>query len=246
MATMRVFIGLFWALGGMALGFALFAAGAALFAQVTQASNREGAIGYFVIALGIVGAVLGLVAGLGWVARSAPAGDAWSHLGQALLGLGLLAAMLGLVGWVWVDGHELPVKYGGETQANLELEFRIAATAAPAGAARQWLSVEVTGRKTRPQALVLQDAMRHEEGHLVVPAVQGPLLAVRGRLVVARLQLPEGERDVVFMPGMPRKPDAEADWSNWVQPREVFDPQAGAPAAAPGLSLRWRVRRYGS
>jgi MFS family permease len=242
---MKALTGLLWGLGGMALGGVLFAAGAALVAHLTNASNREGAIGYFVIALGIVGGLLGLLAGLGWYARSAPPGQGWQQLGQALLGLAVFAVLLVALGWAWVQSHELPVKYEGEALANLELEFRLPAAAAPAGPARQWLAVEVTTRKTRPVALVLQDQRREEGGQLVLPAVQGPLVGAWQRLVVARLELPEGPRDVVFMPRMPRKPDPLAGWSDWEPPREVFDPRAGAAASAPALQLRWRVRRYG-
>lgn len=245
MPGMKALTGLLWALGGMALGAVLFAMGAALVAQLTHASNREGAVGYFVIGLGVVGGLLGLVAGLSWYARTAPAGQAWQQLGHALLGLAVLLGLVVAVAWAWVQSQELPVQYEGQAQANFELEFRLPAAAAPAGSARQWLSVEVTTRKTRPVALVLPDQVRHEQGHQVVPAVQGPLVAARQRLVVARLELPDGPRDLVFMPRMARKPDPRADWSAWEPPREVYDPRAGGPASAPPLELRWRVRRYG-
>lgn len=84
---MKVFIGVLWGLGGMVLGFGLFAAGAALYAHWTQASNREGAVGYFMVALGLIGALLGLVAGLVWYARGAPTGEALGRFGQGVLGL---------------------------------------------------------------------------------------------------------------------------------------------------------------
>lgn len=242
---MKILFSLLWSLGGMTLGFVLFAAGAVLFAQLTNMSTREGAAGYFVMALGIIGAIGGLVAGLGVYAHNAPAGEGWQRLGQASLGLAALALALVVVGWLYLQSHELPVKYDGQTMANLELEFRLPASAAPATPARRWLSVEVTTNKTRPEALVLQDATRHEGSHLVVPAVQGPLHGAWNRLVVVRLEVSDGRRNLVFMPRMPRKPDPGADWSAWQGPRQVDDPMTGAAASAPAMELRWRVRRYG-
>jgi hypothetical protein len=256
---MNSLLGLLWALGGMVLGFGAFAVGAALFASWTNASNREGAVGYFVIGLGLVGAVLGLIAGLVWLvgavlgliaglvwyARSAPGGDKLRQLGQGALGLAVFAAVVAAAVWAWAQSHETPVLYDGNTQANLLLEFRMASASAPAGPVRQWLSVEVTTAKTRPVALVLQDEVRQEAAQLIVPAVQGPLIRAGNRLVVARLSLPTGERHEVFMPRMPRRPDPKAGWSDWFSPRTVFDVRTETEGGAALLQMRWRVEPYG-
>lgn len=244
-AAMKAVIGLLWALGGMVLGSVLFALGASLYAQATHASNREGAVGYFVVALGLIGGLLGLVAGLIWFARSAPAGEAMRQLGLGVLGLLALVAVLAAAVWAWVQTREVPVTYDGNTQASLLLEFRAQAASMPAGPVRQWLDVEVNTANTRPVALVLQDEVRHEGTQLVVPAVQGPLIRAGNRLVVARLKLPGGERHEVFMPKMPRRPDPRADWSEWVSPREVFDVTSGQSGAPALLQMRWRLRLYG-
>jgi MFS family permease len=241
---MNSLLGLLWALGGMVLGFGAFAAGAALFASWTNASNREGAVGYFVIGLGLVGAVLGLIAGLVWYARTAPGGDKLRQLGQGTVGLAVFAAVVAAAVWAWAQSHETPVIYDGNTQADLLLEFRVAAASVPTGTARQWLNVEVTTAKTRPVALVLQDEVREEEAQLIVPAVQGPLIRAGNRLVVARLSLPTGERQEVFMPKMPRRPDPKA-WSDWLSPRTVFDVRTETEGGAALLQMRWRVRLYG-
>jgi MFS family permease len=242
---MNSLLGLLWAFGGMVLGFGAFAAGAAVFASWTNASNREGAAGYFVIGLGLVGAVLGLIAGLVWYARSAPGGDKLRQMGQGALGLLVFAAVVAAAVWAWAQSHETPVIYNGNTQASLLLEFQLASASAPAGPARQWLNVEVTTAKTRPVALVLQDEVRQEEAQLIVPAVQGPLIRAGNRLVVARLSLPAGERHEVFMPRMPRRPDPKAGWSDWVSPRTVFDVRTETEDGAALLQMRWRLRLHG-
>jgi len=242
---MKAWMGLWWALGGMTLGFVVFAAGAALFAQATQMTTREGASGYFMIGMGLIGGLLGLLGGLVWFALRAPTGGGWQQFGQGVLGLAAFAAVLGAAIWAWVYTREGPALYHGKTQANLLLEFRIAAAAVPAGEARQWLDVEVTTARTRPVALVLQDQVRSDGEHQVVPAVQGPLLRAGQRLVVARIALPSGERHEVFMPRMPRQPDPRADWSDWISPREVFDVRTERSGLPPLLQMRWRLRLYG-
>lgn len=244
-AAMKALIGLLWALGGMVLGGVLFALAASLYAQATHASNREGAVGYFVVALGLIGALLGLAAGLVWYARSAPVGEALRQLGQGLLGLLVLIAVIAAALWAWLQSRELPVTYDGNTQASLMLEFRAQAASVPADPARQWLDVEITTANTRPVALVLQDEVRHEGTQLIIPAVQGPLIRAGNRLVVARLKLSGGERHEVFMPKMPRSPDPHADWSEWISPREVFDVTSGQSGAPALLQMRWRLRLYG-
>lgn len=113
---MNLLLGLLWSLAGMAIGAVVFGAGASVFARVTRASNREGAVGYFVIGLGLVGGLLGLVAGLVWYGRSAPAGEGLLQLGQGALGLVLFVALLALGCWAWVQTREVPVRYHGQTQ----------------------------------------------------------------------------------------------------------------------------------
>lgn len=245
MAAMKAFIGLLWGLGGMLLGGIVFGMGAALFASATHMSSREGASGYFIVALGVIGGALGLVAGLAWYARSAPAGEGFSQLGQGALGLAVFVAVLVAAGWGWMQSREVPVTYDGDTQANLLLEFRLPAASAPVTPARRWLNVEVTTANTRPEALVLQDEVRRDGDHLIVPAIQGPLVRSGSRLVVARLELPGVARDEVFMPPMPRRPDPKADWSEWQSPRQVFDARSGATGGPAMLQMRWRLRLYG-
>lgn len=242
---MNFLTGLLWSLGGMAVGAVAFGAGASLFASLTHASTREGAAGYFVVGLALVGGLVGLVAGLLWSGLRAPAGDGLRQLGQGALGLALFVALLALGAWAWVQTREVPLRYDGLTQATLLLEFRGPAGALPAGAARQWLVVDVSTASTRPVALVLEDEVREEGGQRVVPAVQGPLVRSGRRLIVARLSLPEGERHEVFMPPMPRTPDPKADWSDWVSPRTVFDVKTDKEGGQPLLQMRWRLRLYG-
>lgn len=244
MPAMKPIFGLLWALGGGVAGFVLGAALAGIVAHLTNQSNREGAIGYLMMACGIIGALVGLGLGLWWFARSAPAGQGLQQLVQGVLGVLGLIALVALGLWAWVQSREVPVTYDGDTQASLLLEFRLRADAAPTDIASRWLNVEVTTANTRPEALVLTDKVRREGEYVIVPAVQGPLIRSGNRLIVARFGRGDSRHDEVFMPPIPRKPDPRADWSEWTKPREVFDPKTDKRGNAV-LEMRWRLELYG-
>jgi len=240
----RAVLGAFAAIAGAVGGFLVAALLAALFAKVTNVSTREGATGYFVIAVGLLGALAGTVLGIFLFARSAPPGAGVRFAASALLGLAGLAALVALGVWGWASSREVPAKYG-DTLASLELEFRVKKDTAPPGPPSRWLDVEVRTSTTRPQGLVLGDQVREEAPWLVVPVIQNPLYRSSNRLIAARV----ADRHVeVFTPPWKAKPDPGAGWSGWYPPR-VVDPvrEEGAAGAAPRpiLEVRYRVRLYG-
>lgn len=241
---MKGVLGALAALAGAAAGAIAGGLLAMLFAKVTNASNREGAVGYFVVAVGILGALVGAGVGVFLFARSAPAGQGARFAGSALLGLLVLFAAVALAVWAWVSSREVPAKYGG-TQASLELELRVKKADALPGPPSTWLDVEVQTATTRPAGTVLNDRVREEGEHLVVPVVQNPLFRSSSRLVVVRVS----DRQIeVFTPPWKAKPEPRAGWSSWYGPRQVDRPfgQEGAGPAPRGiLELRYRLRLYG-
>lgn len=240
---MRSLIGLLWALGGAVAGFVLLALAAALFAKVTNMTTREGAQGYFIMGLGLVGAFLGLVAGLIWFAKSAPPGQAGAFTVSGVLGVAGLIAVLAASLWAFVNLREAPLEYDGAL-ANLELELRVKSTELPADLTSRWLSLEVHTPKTRPEGIPLWSNVRQEGAYSIIPVVQGPLYRSGSRVIVVQV---EGRQTEVFMPRMKRTPSPAADWSEWVEPRAVDPPFGVQPAAplTPLFALRYRVRRYG-
>ena len=240
---MRSLVGLLWALGGAIVGLIVGLVGASVFAAVTHMSSREGASGYFVVAIGLIGAVIGLIAGLVMYGRSAPAGQGAAHIGSGMLGFVALVGAVAILLWAFMQLREAPLEYDG-AMANLELEFRIRSADLPASSSDGWLNVEVQTEKTRPEGTVLWSSKRTEGEHTIIPVVQGPLYRSGSRMIVARL----GEQQVeVFSPPMKRTPDPKADWSDWYRPR-VVDPPYGVVPPAPlksKLELRYRVRPYG-
>lgn len=238
----KAVLGALAGLAGAAAGGIVAAVLAAVFAKVTNVTTREGAVGYLVVAVGVLGAISGLVAGVLLFARSAPAGAGLRYAGSAALGLLGLAALVAAALWAYTLSHEGPAKYG-DTLASLELELRARKADAPEGSPSRWLDVEVQTAKTRPAGVVLADRVREEDGWLVVPVVQNPLHRASGRLVVVRV----ADRHVeVFSPRWRAKPDPKADWSPWIAPRlsEKLGGE-GREAVKPILELRYRVRLYG-
>jgi MFS family permease len=241
---MKVVLGALAGLAGAAAGLLVSILLATLFAKLANISDREGAAAYFVAAVGILGALAGTGVGVFLFARSAPEGEAARSAGAAVLGLLGLAALVALVVWGWVGSREGPAKYG-DTLASLELEFRVLASDAPAGAPSGWLDVEVQTSTTRPPGTVLSDRVREEDGFLVVPVVQNPLIRSSGRSVVVRVA---NRRVEVFVPRMKAKPDPKAGWSAWQAPRLVEMRGGGAGSgegAKPILEMRYRIRLYG-
>ena len=240
---MRSLVGLLWALGGAVVGFIAGALVAVAIAQATNASNREGAQGYAMIAAGLIGAIIGLVTALVLYGRSAPAGHGTAFVGAGGMGvLGLIAAVvIGL--WAYMNLREAPLKYGG-SMASLELELRVKSSELPPDELYNWLDVEVQTSKTRPVATLSWSSKRVDGEYTIVPATQGPLYRSGSRVIVVRIN---GRQTEAFMPRMRRTPDPKADWSAWVGPQSV-DPPYGVVPSAPLRSiveLRYRVRRYG-
>lgn len=242
---MESLIGLFWMLGGGVAGCIAGIAAAKVITDITKASNREGAHGYLMVLLGLVGGVIGLMGGLSGYGQTAPAGAGGSYVGSALLGLAGLGVAIGLGLWVFRYFQERPVTYEGQAMADLLIELRIETARIPGDAGpRNWFGVDVQTSTTRPSALVLWDQKRIEDSYTVFPVIQGPLTRAGRRLVSVNI---EGRQAEAFLPPMKRVPDPKADWSDWYDPRHVA-PAYGvvAPAALqPMFALRYRVRRYG-
>jgi hypothetical protein len=240
---MRSIVGLLWALGGAVAGFVAGAIVATVISTVTHASNREGAQGFFMMGLGLIGAVVGLIVALILYARSAPAGQAASYGGSGVFGVVALVALAALAIWGYLNLREAPIEYDG-AMASLELELRVPTAEIPADASGSWINVEVQTASTRPEATVFWSQRRVEGDFSVIPAIQQPIYRSANRVIVVRLK---DRQDEAFMPRMRRTPDPTADWSEWVRPQSVDPPYGVVPPAslASIVELRYRVRKYG-
>ncbi len=242
---MQSFMGLLWALGGGVAGCIAGIAVSEAIIAITKASNREGAHGYLMVALGLVGAVIGLVVGLSQYGRSAPVGFGFAYFRSGMLGLLCLAAAIGLGIWAFSYFQERPVQYEGQAMADLLMELRIETARIPRDIRpTNWFGVEVQTSTTRPAGLVLWDQKRLEGSYSIFPVVEGPLYRSGSRTIVVTI---EGNRMEAFIPPMKRVPDPKADWSPWYRPRQVYPYGVTPPSAPlePVFELRYRVRKYG-
>ncbi len=198
----------------------------------------------FMIGIGLLGAVLGGVAGVVLYARRAPAGEAGAFAMSGVLGVAGLIALVALSVWAFMNLREAPFEYDGAL-ANLELELRLQTSHMPADTSSRWLSVEVLTAKTRPEGTPLWSNMRGEGTQTIIPVLQGPLFRSGSRIIEVTIN---GRQTEVFTPRMKRTPDPAADWSEWLAPSRV-DPPFGVESASPLtplLQLRYRVRVYGT
>lgn len=240
---MRSLVGLLWAVGGAIGGFIVGVLAAIALAKVMDSSNREGAQGYFAIALGIIGALVGIVAGLTLYGRSAPSGQGLANAGSGALGVIGLIGAIALSIYIFYNLREAPLEYSG-AQANLELELRFRTSEMPTGDLSRWFNLEVHTANTRPVGTVLWSSKRAEADRTIVPVVQGPLYRSGSRIIVIDI---EGRQSEAFIPPMKRTPDPQADWSEWYRPARVDAAYGTTPTEPlkPVFELRYRVRPYG-
>ncbi len=214
----------------------LFSAGlvAAAYTQWYHVTTREGADGYTIVGLAVLGGIAGGIIGLA-TARWLAAAGFWKAAGCSLgLVLGV-AALVALALYLFAD---LPPKLDGH-ELRLEVEIKLpAGQPKPDGEAKFTLASVVNQRQRAAQSGSLQlDQARRENGRWIVPA-QAPLFTTRGqrmiRADVAATNLAS------FMLPLPARPGpSHEQWSEWLpQPRAGEPPWPESKAA-----YRFRVQR---
>lgn len=203
-----------------------------------RVTSFEGASGYFVVGLALVGLIVGLIIGL--VAARYVAGSADPGFLKAL-GLALAVALgaVALVGGVARLNADVSPRFRGQ-EVTLAVEFRWPEGQEPPPAADsvEWflrLSA-ASGRTLRAShtgPLWREDA-RLEDGRWIVPGAVD-LFTGRGDRVID--VAPQGVIPNGFIIPLPGRPGAaHLAWSEWL-PR----PREGLPAAAGGITYRFRV-----
>lgn len=219
----------------------LFASGwaASLHAGWHQMSNREGAVGFFVIFVALIGGVVAFLIGL-IVARtvaSAPDPSFWKAAGG---GIAAVAALVALAIGLSRLTADLPPTLDGK-ELVLEVEFRLPEGAprpdfASGSAAFELRSVVNGVAAAWERGNFSPDEIREEEGRLILPA-RVPLFSRRGlRMIDGKVGEQVVGRFVVPLPSKPGREDLA--WSGWMpQPRP-----GDAPWPATETSYRYRVQ----
>jgi hypothetical protein len=226
--TMRLLVGLFWALGGGVAGLLVGGIAGTIITKMAHVSEREGAAGYSIILIALVGAVLGMVAGILLYGRSAPSGQAVQYSASSVLGVVALVAAIAFGVWAFLNLRETSATYDG-AMADLLLEVRTTTTDLPPTGGNDWFTVEVQTPKTRPEGSIAWSEARTEGIFRIFPVTQGQLSRTTSRSIVIHVA---NRQDEIFSPPMKRLPDPKADWSEWYKPNSV-EPAYGVTPTAP-------------
>jgi hypothetical protein len=229
----------------LAGGMALLLAGGIANACVGwyRITSREGASGYFVVMIALLGGVAGAVLGL-VVARVVASGSEPGFATGLLLATALIAALAGLAALACRLLADIPPRLGGrELQLEVELRLPSDEPRAPAdftGAAKLELASISGGRQRRAREGRLDlGAARLDEGRWVVPGAVD--LFTRRGLRALDIEL-DGRRREGFLLPLPARPGPRHEiWSDWL-PRCAQD---GGPWPADRLAYRFRLRRAG-
>lgn len=207
-------------------------------------TSREGASGYFVVAMGLIGLAAGLVIGIVCariVASGANPGFA-RELGLALgVVIGLLAVGAGLA---WL-GADLPPKLDGRALV-VETEVRLPANASSpdekAATGTGWFVTITADHGQRSQtggSLRVRDAAQRA-GRWVLPATMSLSTSDSGKTLGVKLA--DGETQFFHMP-LPSQPSqGDMTWSPWLS-----DAHFGDQRAVPGpdaVAVRYRVQYW--
>jgi hypothetical protein len=222
----------------------LFSAGVIMSACVNwyRVSSFEGKSGYAIIAVALLGGVMGLIIGL-VTARLVAAGAAPGFLKGLGCSWGIVLGLAGLatlLSWTLAD---IPPKIDGqELDLLVEIRLPVGVTNSPvAGTGESHLtlasSVRHTQRKSQRGVLKVAEA-RFEGGRWIVPG-EVYLFTMRGQRSLDLML--NGESLTGFIVPLPARPGREYEqWSDW-GPRP---PAPNPPWPDTKISYRFRVKRH--
>ena len=204
-------------------------------------SSREGGSGYFVIALALLGAIVGLVTGLVTAGMLSPQ-NGLGYLKTFGASVGVLVGIAGIItGLCWALADIPPKIDGRPLMLEVELRLPVDATNSPAkGSGESSMSLHSVinhrGRKSSDGKLEPSKA-RLENGRWIVPGAVD-LFTMRGlRSLDFKLN---GEEVMGFLVPLPARPGEKyLDWSDW-GPRPPA-PHPAWPDTKP--SYRFRVQK---
>jgi hypothetical protein len=223
----------------------LFLAGFIANACVTwyQISSREGASGFFVVFMALLGGVAALIIGL--IAARMTAGYSGPSFGKELLAAsGTVLAVAGIVALLCRLYADIPPTIDGK-ELMLQVEFRFPNSLPvdqPPTSEGNWeftlASLDGYQSRIAYRGVLHADQARLEDGRWVVPT-EAELFTERGKRSVT-LTRQDAKDTMGFLLPVPRRPGPEyEDWSDWF-PRQQAD---GTPWPADKTSCRFRVQR---
>ena len=201
-------------------------------------SGREGGSAYFVIFLGLLGGVAGLVLGITG-ARILGSGTAPGFL-KALglicgstVGLLLLATLI-----CWLAADLDTTLRGRAVQLHAEIRCPAGFVIPPDATDEHWYAhIDTRTRRVTSRAALRLDEARKEDGRLIIPMTLPLATSVREKLLYIRL----AENVQLFIPRFPSKPGNRFfSWSDWQD--GGWDPGKPRPEPAQRFNLRFRLQ----
>ncbi|MCB1865537.1 MAG: YrzE family protein [Chromatiales bacterium] len=220
-----------------ALGLAVAGYVAAAWANWYHVSNFEGASGYLVVGIGLLGGVAGIVIGV-LVSRYLGGPGSAGFLKAGLISLACIASIGGIAAVIGRMGADIAPEQDGQT-LTLEVELRFPAGERP-DADADWrfelASVEGGRQRAKQEGGVRMDAVREEAGRWIMPAGVY-LFTQRGQRVIRLAKGLEGYA-AFGMPTTSGPVRAGDAWSEWLPPRQ----QDGSAWPDSKMSYRYRYQ----
>lgn len=210
---------------------------AGLCADWMRMPNREGAVGYFAVAMTLLGAFFGLLLAIaiarGWFGITGGFGKT--------LGLTVgpvLAVSLVVTGLVWLTADSNPTIDGQELELAVELRYPNGATRAIDGADPYITFIKLSDGSSEGYAKLDIENAQQLDGRLVVPALLRIETSAKRKVLSARLSQAQNLLFALDFGAKPEKKDLA--WSRWID--AAYPQGEAAPPAEQTFAVRYQVR----
>lgn len=208
---------------------------AGLCADWTRMSGREGAVGYFIVAMALLGAIVGFLLGIGfargWFGFSGGFGKSLAFAVGSILVMSLVVC-----GITWLGADSNPKIDGKEVDLSIELRYPVGA-APVEGDSNLVTFVRLSDSSSLGYSQLEVAKAQEIDGHTVVPVTF--LLTTQVKRKLLNIYLSEN-RNLLFALDFDAKPGAkDFEWSRWIDAAHpVGQP---APPSEQTFAVRYKV-----
>jgi hypothetical protein len=210
---------------GLALGFAL--------AAILDISSFEGAAGYFVVGIALIGALIGLPAGIVVALRLKGSRGFAATGGRTLAVLGIVAALVAAgIGYRLATVEHFS---GG----NPTMEFEIRLPAGMAAPERKAIDFEMQAGSQRSGGLFKDNWMRREDNRVVLSGLVPLYTRTSSRILVVTLP---GQPKLLFQIGLSANPKPSTDYGAWQRVSYLDDRKQDSQPRKPKADENFEIR----
>jgi hypothetical protein len=236
-ARMIYVIALLAGLLGAGLGAALGLGLGLALASLLNISSFEGAAGYFVVSIAIIGALIGLPAGIVIALRRKGSRGFAATGGRTLAVLGIIGALVAAgIGYRLSTVEHFP---GG---GNPAMEFEIRLPAGMAAPERSKVDFEMQAGSQRSGGLFKDNWMRRDDDRVVLSGLVPLYTRTSSRILVVTLP---GQPKLLFQIGLSATPKPSTDYGAWQRVTYLDemkqDSQPRKPKANETFEIRLKV-----